>query len=109
MIALHVIVFEKLSRKVLQPFERRMGSALPRFNGSDAAIETLPVARHILMHGVGSESPRPLPRVLGVKILIRMQILRQEAVEPRTNRIRSILRLLYQLRWNDNIGINGPE
>ena len=41
-VALGVVVDEQRPREVSQALERSVGSALPRFDRSDAAIEVLP-------------------------------------------------------------------
>src|ERR1700727_1821283 len=55
------------------------------------------------------EPTRHLPRLLSMKIFVRLQILGQQTIEPWANRIRAILCLLHQLRRNNDIRIDRPE
>src|ERR1700731_4312770 len=106
MIALRFVVFEKLAREKLQALHCGMGATRPLLNGGTAAIKILPIPRHVLMDRIRLKTSRPSPRMLDRNIFVGNKIMRQKTVEARTNSVGTILCLLDELRWHNNVRID---
>ena len=52
---------------------------------------------------------RPLPRMFRMRVFVRHQVLRQQLVQPRPDRVRPVLRLLDQLRRDHHVRVHRPE
>src|SRR6185312_4379568 len=108
-VAVTLIVVQEFCDEIMEAVVGCVRTADPGFQRLNAAVEIFPAASHIVARRAGAEPLWALPFTVRFRVAVRMQKVRKEALEPGPDGVGAILGAADEFRWNDYIGVDGPE